>query len=64
MNAVMLTSYPRTLTVVAALLTLLMLAYGGAKEGGFLPLSGVIEGVGTISVWGVGENQGGGVVVF
>ena len=58
MNAVMLTSYPRTLTVVAALLTLLMLAYGGAMDAVYPSLLGVFEWLETTWFGVIGKTWG------
>jgi hypothetical protein len=58
MNAVMLTSYPRTLTVVAALLTLLMLAYGGVMDAVYPSLLGVFEWLETTWFGVIGKTWG------
>ena len=58
MNAVMLTSYPRTLTVVAALLTLLMLAYGGTMDAVYPSLLGVFEWLETTWFGVIGKTWG------
>ena len=58
MNAVMLTSYPRTLTVVAALLTLLMLGYGGAMDAVYPSLLGVFEWLETTWFGVIGKTWG------
>ena len=58
MNAVMWTSYPRTLTVVAALLTLLMLAYGGAMDAVYPSLLGAFEWLETTWFGVIGKTWG------
>ena len=58
MNAAMLTSYPRTLTVVAALLTLLMLAYGGVMDAVYPSLLGVFEWLETTWFGVIGKTWG------
>ncbi len=58
MNAVMWTSYPRTLTVVATLLTLLMLAYGGAMDAVYPSLLGAFEWLETTWFGVIGKTWG------
>lgn len=58
MIAVMFTSYPRTLTVLAALLALLMLAYGGAMDAVYPPLLDVFEWLETTWFGVIGKTWG------
>ncbi|MBQ86069.1 MAG: hypothetical protein CMQ16_06665 [Gammaproteobacteria bacterium] len=58
MIAAMFTSYPRTLTVVAALLVLLTLAYGGAMDAVYPSLLGVFEWLETTWFGVIGKTWG------
>ena len=58
MIATMFTSYPRTLTVVAALLALLTLVYGGAMEAVYPSLLGVFEWLETTWFGVIGKTWG------
>ena len=58
MIAAMFTSYTRTLTVVTALLALLTLAYGGAKDAVYPSLLGVFEWLETTWFGVIGKTWG------
>ena len=58
MIAVMFTSYPRTLTVLTALLALLMLAYGGAMDAVYPSLLDVFEWLETTWFGVIGKTWG------
>ena len=58
MIAAMFTSYPRTLTVVAALLALLTLAYGGAMDAVYPSLLAVFEWLETTWFGVIGKTWG------
>ena len=58
MIAAMFTSYPRTLTVVAALLALLTFAYGGAMDAVYPSLLGVFEWLETTWFGVIGKTWG------